>query len=596
MFRWLSLIAIFALLVLSAQAEKRAFIVGVGDYAELTDLQKTTGDANGYASVFEQDLGFQVTRLIDPSMETFLIAFDAFTRSIAPGDEVTFIFSGHGWSDGGDNFLALSDAPRESSEFVLKRQTLSLSNDILGELKARKPGLLFTIIDACRDNPFDLGTRSVTRGLVRQEMVQGTLVVYAAGAREQALDRLGPDDPSPYSVFTRSLLPKLKDPARPLMRSVDEARNEVAVLASQIDHKQRPAIYSDISLDFCFAGACATAAPQLDQETLDWIELSSIGYSALDPCTKYARHLAQYPGGKFSAVAQSALDNPPCTDAAPSEPAPVPTPETTEARADVMRALRDQVNWRAVELENLLVLDTSKGRVLIEMFPEFAPEHVAQMQQIVRAGDLDGNAFHRVVQDFMAQAGDLGPSNSYPGIPAEFTLQTTQADFDLDIVPSVVDSDPFKAAFQRAAQGFYKGLPVAADTWKLTPSGDHLSKARTLWPMHCRGAVAAGRSQDPNSATTQFYIMYKYGQFLEQQYSVWGRVISGMDTASSFAVGEPPSQPDMIVRAQLAADMPEAERPLVAVLRTDGPRFQDALQLASDEDACAIEVPVRVAG
>ncbi|HBL94544.1 MAG TPA: hypothetical protein DD375_13740, partial [Hyphomonas sp.] len=241
----------------------------------------------------------------------FLEALDGFLQSIEPGDEVAFIFSGHGWSDGADNFLALTDAPLESSEFALRRQTVSLSNDVLAEIKARKPGLLFAIVDACRDNPFDTGTRSVTRGLSRLEIVPGTLVVYAAGTRQKALDRLGPEDESPYSVFTRSLLPRLSDPANPLLRSVDETRTEVATLASSINHEQRPAIYSDVSLDYCFAGACRVETG-MDQETNDWVEISSAGYTAVDPCTKYARHLERYPDGKFADVAKRNLANPPC--------------------------------------------------------------------------------------------------------------------------------------------------------------------------------------------------------------------------------------------------------------------------------------------
>lgn len=312
MLRWILVCLVVSCLALGAQAKtKRALIVGVGAYEQLPDLQKTTGDATGYSETFGDELGFEVTRLIDPDTIGFLEGLDGFLQSIEPGDEVAFIFSGHGWSDGADNFLALSDAPLESSEFALRRQTVSLSNDVLAEIKARKPGLLFAIIDACRDNPFDTGTRSVTRGLSRLEIVPGTLVVYAAGARQKALDRLGPDDESPYSVFTRSLLPRLSDPGNPLLRSVDEARSEVAMLASTINHEQRPAIYSDVSLDYCFSGACHLKSV-LDQETVDWVEISSVGYTAVDPCTKYARHLEKYPDGKFAAVARRNLANPPC--------------------------------------------------------------------------------------------------------------------------------------------------------------------------------------------------------------------------------------------------------------------------------------------
>ena len=314
MFRSLSLLLFAAFVALAASAgTKRALIVGVGDYAQLPDLQKTTGDATGYADVFSNDLGFEVTRLIDPTTVGFLEALDGFLQSIEPGDEVAFIYSGHGWSDGADNFLAFSDAPLESSEFALRHQTISLSTGVLAEIRARKPAVLFAIIDACRDNPFDTGTRSVTRGMVRQEIVPGTLVVYAAGARQRALDRLGPDDDSPYSVFTRSMLPLLKKANVPLQFSVDEVRDEVSALAQTIEHDQRPAIYSDISAGFCFARECQQKMVA-DQETVDWIYISSDGYTQLDVCEKYRRHLEKYPEGRFAAVAKRNLANPPCAE------------------------------------------------------------------------------------------------------------------------------------------------------------------------------------------------------------------------------------------------------------------------------------------
>ncbi|MHA7899083.1 MAG: caspase family protein [Henriciella sp.] len=254
-------IAFILSLALSFAADaqtKRAFIVGVQNYDELTDLTKTLADAEGYADVFENELGFEVTLLRDPNFSDFLVALSDFEATIETGDEIVFVFSGHGWSDGARNFVAMSDAPLRSTEVVLERLTFDLNEAIINKFRAKDPSLVLAIVDACRDNPFDLGTKSVTKGLVPQQTIPGTLVVYAAGASQQALDRLDPEDPSPYSVFTRTLLPKLENAETPLMRAFDEARSETAALASQISHLQRPAIYSDISLDFCFALQCAS--------------------------------------------------------------------------------------------------------------------------------------------------------------------------------------------------------------------------------------------------------------------------------------------------------------------------------------------------
>lgn len=239
-------------------AEKRAFVVGVQNYDELTPLTKTVADAEGYKKVFEDDLDFEVTTLIDPTFSQFLVALSEFQASIEPGDDVVFIFSGHGWSDGGRNFLAMRDAPLKSNAVVLERLTFDINGSVIAKFREKEPNMVVAIIDACRNNPFDLGTKSVTKGLVPQQTVPGTLIAYAAGANQFALDRLEPEDASPYSVFTRTLLPKLGDPSKPLMRSFDEARNQTASLAQTISHAQRPAIYSDISLDYCFSGACST--------------------------------------------------------------------------------------------------------------------------------------------------------------------------------------------------------------------------------------------------------------------------------------------------------------------------------------------------
>ncbi|MEL6725709.1 MAG: peptidylprolyl isomerase [Pseudomonadota bacterium] len=583
---------LFAWLVagVSAEAEKRAFIVGVGDYDELTDLQKTIGDAQGYSEVFQTDLGFEVTRLLDPTLEEFLVAFDVFAESVAPGDEVAFIFSGHGWSDGGDNFLALKDAPQQSSERILKRATVSLSSVVLDELKGRKPGVLFTIIDACRDNPFDLGTRTMTRGLVRQEMVQGTLVVYAAGAREKALDRLSPDDASPYSVFTRSLLPKLRDPSRPLMRSVDEARNEVAALATTVGHQQRPAIYSDISLDFCFAGVCNAVAGALDQETQDWIYLSSGSYTAVDPCTKYEHHLAAYPNGKFAEVARRNLANPPC--AAPARVLPL----------EVTAAQNDPENWRAVDPENLLLLNTSKGRVLIEMFPILAPNHVAQMKDIVRNNHFDQTPFHRVVQSFVVQGGDVKATHAvdYPMIEAEFHQRISK----LQMASEFIQSE--RPLMEGTPEAYHFGMPVRWRVVELeTPQDSFFEKlyAVDFWPLNCAGTLFASRATDLNSATTQFYFNIRWANNLDiinleqltNAQSGWGRVLEGMSVLQTLEIGFPPENPDRILTARIAADLPEEERPLAFVQRPSGPDFKNFLMHAGSEYVCERPaVPARV--
>ena len=318
--RWMILLVLVVFGVSTSHLEaqtKRAFIVGVGEYAELSDLQKTIGDATGYSEVFDQDLGFEVTRLINPDTDSFFAAFDAFVDTIQPKDQVAFVFSGHGWASDGQNYLALSDAPKTGTIRALERKTVSLPTDILEVLKARDPGLVFAIIDACRDNPFDTGTRGMQRGLVAVPREEGVAVLFAAGATQTALDRLPTDsaEGSPYSVFTRTLLPKLKDPQTPLARIYEDARTETAQLASSIAHEQRPAMYHELSIDFCFAGGdqCRIGV-NLDQEQEDWLYISSEGYGHVNKCIKYERHLEKYPNGRFAEIAQRNLKAPDCAE------------------------------------------------------------------------------------------------------------------------------------------------------------------------------------------------------------------------------------------------------------------------------------------
>lgn len=574
----------------SAQNTKRAFIVGVGDYDELTDLQKTVGDAEGYAAVFQNDLGFETVSLIDPDTDAFYDAFDAFIDSIQPGDDVAFIFSGHGWSNGAENYLAFSDAPYEATERSLERKTVSLPVDVLEVIKERNPNLVLAVIDACRDNPFDTGTRSVTRGLVPQSRDEGMAVIYAAGSRQKALDRLGAGDTSPYSVFTRNLLPKLRNPRQPLLRIFEDVRNETEDLASTIQHPQRPAVYQDISIDYCFAGAGNCATGGIDQEQEDWLFISSEGYGGVDVCTKYRNHLAAYPDGRFAEVARRNLENPPCGT-------------SRQLSAEVRAAGSDAENWRAVDAENLLLWNTSKGRVLIELFPEIAPNHVARIREVTRAGKFDTTIFHRVVAGFVVQGGDVQTTHGdvYPDLDAEF-FATASADLLPQSGSVESDSDALMFSIrtsnsENGGTGYHSGLPIV---WQRAPETDSVN----YWPVNCPGTVFAARRYDPNSANTQFYVNIRWATNLDMTdvnsprnaNTGWGRVLDGMNTLRTLRIGAPPSNPDVLRSAHIVGDLDENSRPIAYVQRTDGPDFSRALQHWGSTHVCEIPaVPARVA-
>ena len=300
--RILGCLALAIFMVFAATAEKRAFVVGVGEYQNLSDLRKTTGDAQGYSDLFGGELDFEVTKLIDPTQLEFVEAFGTFLEAVNEGDEVVFVFSGHGWTDNAENYLVMSDAPLEASQFALKSQTVPLSTAVLSELKRKNPQLVLAIIDACRENPFDGMTRSlVPVGLVPVQAPEGMLLMFAAGDRQLALDRLNARDESPYSVFTRMLLPLLQDTDRPLQEIARDVKDNVRDLAMTIQHDQRPAYYDELLGDYCLSGKCVSRLSEEDPEMQLWLTASTANIESR--CDRLSEYLDEYPIGAFAAEA-----------------------------------------------------------------------------------------------------------------------------------------------------------------------------------------------------------------------------------------------------------------------------------------------------
>ena len=172
---------------------------------------------------------------------------------------------------------------------------------------------------------------------------------------------------------------------------------------------------------------------------------------------------------------------------------------------------------KAVEIkdpENTLVIELSSGEVVIEMLPDVAPLHVERIKTLAREGEYDGVAFHRVMEGFMAQTGDVQFGDMNDGY------------------------EP-----RRTGTGGSKYPDVKAEFSSL--------------PFD-RGVAGMARSQNPNSANSQFFIMFEAGHFLNNQYTVWGRVISGMEFVDNIKRGVPGSgavtDPDRMIRVRVAAD------------------------------------------
>jgi len=160
--------------------------------------------------------------------------------------------------------------------------------------------------------------------------------------------------------------------------------------------------------------------------------------------------------------------------------------------------------------ENTIVMTLAGGDVVIELLADVAPLHTARMKELARAGAYDNVCFHRVIDGFMAQTGDVANGNM-------------EKDFNL----------------RRAGTGGSDLPDLPAEFSKLP---------------HDRGTLGAARSSNPNSANSQFFINFKDNHFLNGQYTVYGRVISGMEHVDAITKGEPPASPDRMISVKVAAD------------------------------------------
>lgn len=163
----------------------------------------------------------------------------------------------------------------------------------------------------------------------------------------------------------------------------------------------------------------------------------------------------------------------------------------------------------AADPENTLIMELKDGPVIIELRPDLAPNHVERIKELTREGFYDGVVFHRVIEGFMAQTGDV---------------EHGQAD---------------GGNVRRAGTGG-SDLPDLPAEFSKIP--------------HARGSIGAARTQNPNSANSQFFINFKDNDFLNGQYTVYGQVIEGMEHVDAITRGEPPANPDKMISVKVAAD------------------------------------------
>ncbi|HAB36923.1 MAG: peptidylprolyl isomerase [Tateyamaria sp.] len=161
--------------------------------------------------------------------------------------------------------------------------------------------------------------------------------------------------------------------------------------------------------------------------------------------------------------------------------------------------------------ENTILMELKGGTVTIELMPDVAPLHTARMKELVRSGEYDNVAFHRVIDSFMAQTGDVQHGDMEDG----FNIRM-------------------------AGTGGSDKPDLPAEFSKLP---------------HDRGSIGAARSASPDSANSQFFINFADNNFLNGQYTVYGRVTAGMEHVDAISRGEPPAEPDRMISVKVAADV-----------------------------------------
>lgn len=224
-----------------------------------------------------------------------------------------------------------------------------------------------------------------------------------------------------------------------------------------------------------------------------------------------------------------------------------------------------EAGWRLIAPENLMLIETGKGTVVIELNASFAPNHAERMRELAASGEYEGEHFYRVIEGFVAQGGlfdDMqilrwGPLKNENDRPYGGAGFVPLGNADL-FAPEV---------------GHIGGFPVGRD--------EALGQE---WLLHCPGAVALARNNDPDSGGTEIYIVLDAQRYLDRNLTVFGRVIDGMEHVQAFKRGDraiengviqAPETGEEILKLTIVSDLPEDERPVWRTMTSDGQPFAD---------------------
>ena len=261
-------------------------------------------------------------------------------------------------------------------------------------------------------------------------------------------------------------------------------------------------------------------------------------------------------------------------------------------------AVAQTAEWRTVSPDNLLVIDTSKGRVLVELEPRAAPNHIERIRTLTNRGFYDGLKFHRVIPNFMAQTGDpegTGAGGSdLPDVKGEFSFRRGR---DSGFAP-VENSGP-------GLRGIMGSLPIVTQPdAQMFVTADFKTTASGLF---CPGVAGMARAGSPDSANSQFFLMSGQNDNLNGGYTTFGHVVQGLDVVKALKVGDDAKDgavgddADVMTKVQLASALPEGQRPAVRVAVPGSAPFNAAVEAArtargAQFGICDVQPVVEVVG
>ncbi len=296
----------------AVSGERRvALVIGNDAYKNVPPLEKAANDGKAMASELKR-AGFEVMAYSNIGRRAMNDAINEFKDRIANGGVGVLFFAGHGVQVEGTNFLLPIDIEAARAE-DLDSEAINVPNT-MEKIAKSKARFALLILDACRDNPFPKKAgRSLggTRGMAMADAPKGLMVLYSAGANQQALDKLAQDDRDPNGLFTREFVRNMRDPNVRVDELLRKVRQSVAQKAEAVSHEQNPALYEQTTGDFYLYPASmrtqsAASTARHDPGEADIVFWNSVKDSS-DP-TDIKAYIDQFPKGQFVSLANKRLE------------------------------------------------------------------------------------------------------------------------------------------------------------------------------------------------------------------------------------------------------------------------------------------------